>query len=361
MDELDRPGDSHELDLVARLRAEPVPADGTTARHHSQLVAVIQTAKAVAAPSVEVDVEADEAEDVDPGVVRLARASADEERRRPRRLLATAAAVAAIAGGLVAAGRLAPDSRDDTVAGESPTPCGNELPLSFPVPSGFEGPFPGPSGEVTDPPDPPDAFQQHWRRGEVTIDVRWPSTMGTDHTTPPPAGVTERELDDTEPAHAAGGRHSLREAFRTEALGTGVCSGLEVALTSADVDASEDVLDHIEVALLGPGGPLVTGRPLVIGSTTGDAVPAIEEPSSCPGTVGGFPNDGAPTHPTARDALGSYVASNPLTPLDGYVEIALPDGSFAYTYDSQPDFTAGVVHVMPSVEGWRVAWEATRC
>lgn len=406
MDELDRfdgpdrpegfdGPEGRDLELVARLRTEPAPDDDTTARHHRQLVAAIQAAGAPAAvstgttagPTTSVGTPSDNGaapppspvahdDDVDRGeeapVVELdPLPGARRGRRRARhRLIATAAAVTVIAGGLVAVSRWASDGDDSTVAGpspaEEPPPCGTELPFTFPVPAGFEGPLPGPSGEASDPYGPTDSLKLHWRsvEGDATIDVRWPSSLPMDPTTPVPGGVTDRMRYPSEET----GDGDLLESFYSQAIGTGECSGLDVNVTSADAGANETILDQIGLALVGPGGPLASERPLVTGSTTADTLPTVEESSTCPGTEGG-PVEGAPTYPTPREALGFYVATDTRFPADGYQEVGLPDGSFAYTYDAHaalqvPDssYISNVAHVVPSGEGWRVAsWESTRC
>jgi hypothetical protein len=374
MDDLepfDRPFGS-DLELVARLRDDPAPDEASAARHRGQLMAAIQAATASAgttstgttsnngttpppSPSGEAG---DEMPIVDLHLRQPGGESRSGGRRRNhRRLVAAVAAAAVLAGGLLAVRHGVPDRAESTVAGPSESgPCGAELPFAFPVPAGFEGPFAGPSRPGRDASGHEDApLQLHWRNGETAIDVRWPASVRRDPTTPIPEGRTDVL------------RHPAdQESFYSRVLGAGACEGIEVEVTSADGDPDAAVVDQIEMALLGPGGPLEQDVPLVVGSTPADELPPITESSHCPppGTLGGQVDDAA-TYPTARDALGFYVAAQDFLPLDGYRELILPDGSYGYAFED-PTLSDGgtyvTVHVVPDNNGYRVAaWASSSC
>lgn len=357
--------DGRDLELVARLWTEP-PDDDTTARHHRQLVAAIQATStpsdngAAPPPSpMAHDDDSDRGEEAPVVELNPLPSMGGGHRRHRRRLVATAAAVIVIAGGLLTVNRWASDGDDSTETGqppaEEPPPCDTELPFTFPVPAGFDGPFPGPSGEASDPYGPTDALKLHWRSGQVTIDVRWPTSLPMDPTTPTPGGETHRMRY---PAEFTGDG-SLLETFYSQALGTGDCTGLDVNVASPDPGANETVLAQIDMALVGPGGPLAPQSPLVTGSTTADTLPSLAD-WDCEGPDNrGGPVEGGATHPTPHDALGFFVATDHVLSQHGYQEIVLPDGSYGYAHHFGPDVTT-VVHVVPSDAGWRVASWATK-
>jgi hypothetical protein len=378
-----------DLELVARLRDDPAPDEASAARHRGQLMAVIQAATTPAIRSATPSAgttsnngttppsspAGDEMPIVD---LRLRHPGGESRsggrRRNHRRLAAAVAAAAVLAGGLLAVRHVVPDRTESTVAGPSETgPCGTELPFAFPVPAGFEGPVAGPSKPRRHHSGQEDApLQLHWRNGETTIDVRWPASVRRDPTTPIPEGRTDVLRHPADPPVEG----SSQESFYSRVLGAGACDGIEVEVTSADPHADGDldadgdpdaaVVDQIEMALLGPGGPLEQDVPLVVDSTPADELPPITESPHCPppGTLGGQV-DAAATYPTARDALGFYVAAHDFLPLDGYRELTLPDGSYGYAFED-PTLSDGgtyvTVLVVPDNNGYRVAaWASSTC
>jgi hypothetical protein len=394
MDELD-------LELVARLRPEPVPDPRTVTRHRERLRAAIETAAPSVVPGADpspaprapaAGSTATDSDGCDPrsgvpvilfaeprtpaGSVSGAGPSPLERTRsRSRRRLLAVAAGVAVAGGLVAMARLAAGPVDETTtetrpgaapgagttrpAAEGGPQCGPELPFTFPAPTGFEGPLPGASGAVPDSPGAvPDPLTLHWRSAEATIDVRWPSSDRFDSL--PPAG----QLDFVEdPPHAAELRIAQRATFRTLALGDGDCSGLDVTVTAGDTVAAAAILDQVEMALAGPGGRLAPAEPavpLVTASATAETLPPV---SSCTNPESGESLDnvsgaveGTGTYPTPQEALGFYVSTVPWYPRQGYQEITLPDGSVGYAHRPAPDADVVlVVHVVHESDGWSVA------
>jgi hypothetical protein len=210
-----------------------------------------------------------------------------------------------------------------------------------------------------------DPLWMHWRGAEAIIDVRWPSFERVEPDTPAgPANVTEDE-----PPPAEEGRSTQRAVFRTASLGEGDCSGLDVTVTAGDAAVAAAVLDQVEMALVGPGGPLAPTEPLLSGTTTAEALPEVT-PCRDPETDETLDNVGGPvrdteTYATPQEALGFYVATVPWYPRTDYEEIRLPDGSVGYTHRPRHNQDAGVVlavHVVRQSDGWTVAAvEASSC
>jgi len=382
MDELD-------LELAARLRPDEAPDPETETRHRGQLTAVIQAAVAGTAPiagpalapvapvfpeDLENLEDADDAELEDAPIVPLSRPAASPRRRRSRRrVVALAAATVALAGGLVAVTRMAGSPGDGTTTGDQPTAsvgCGTELPFTIPAVAGFEGPFPGLSEGAPTPPElSPDTLLLHWESADATIDLRWPSYPPLDPETGLTEGTASHSDHPPEPLPETG-RWASRGEIYTRELGAVECSGLDLTAISGDAAGSRSALDQIQMALLGPSGPLVPEWPrLVTDTTSADTLPrVVDGEDRCVDDRGSHPNvrgtvEGTATHPTSREALGFYLATEPVLGLGDYQEIALPDGSFGYALHAGLNGEITVVlHVVQSGGGWKVAsFEHTAC
>lgn len=292
-------------------------------------------------------------------------------RRTPRwaKPAAAAAAVMLLAGGLFVAGQLADDRDDRTETGTQPGPaCGPELPFTFPAPEGFEGPASVPaSSEIVGPNW--NGVVLRWQGSEGTIDVYWPGLPG-DPTTP--FRTDEIWAFAISPRQTPDGQWAQQVELQTTALGDDACDSFMAVVTTPDADSTRGVVAQIGLGLVGPDGVAPGPKPtLVTRTTTIDALPDIE-PCTPPtdaedaenygGTVGD-----AGTHPTPEEAL-AYFAPTDLQrlPQGGYVQATLPDGSYAFLFEPDPEraadfFTVAVV-VDPVDGGWTVtSWESTGC
>jgi len=305
--------------------------------------------------------------DEPPGVgVRTLRPSAGARPDR-RRILAAAAAVVALVGGLLTATRLATNRTDRTEATVPGGPqavrpeCGGNLPFELSAHDlGYEGPFPGPAPGVTRPPNDvnaPDDLRVHWTRADGSLDVSWPSYPPIDPTTP-----WESDLVSISDVVRDDGNGEV--SFSSTRLGTGACAGLGITVTTGDRDATAIVIDQLELAIAGPGGPLAisTGE-LVTSSEAAQALPTDVVPCSPPtqehpsGTMPIEISSQLTDYSTPDDALLAYVATDPGTYGPWWTRLELPDGSMGYAYRDpigDDHLLLAIVHVVDGGTGWRV-------
>lgn len=301
----------------------------------------------------------------------LADARSHRRVRRVGGVLATAAATASVVVALFAmvSGRPAQDVSviDPAAPPDAATPvtpslsaaadatCGDELPITVPVPDGYEGPTLGPSADGTDPVES-GQHVVHWTSSTGSIEVRWPAdadaaVWGTRNI---------RDIGDVIQQDDGTWRQTMGQPA------TGVteagCTHMQVTVfdqTRTGLDATTEPL------FSGPYLPV--GTPLVAQSRPADSLPSAIA-CNAPAGVSTPPNQGgqadsAPAE-TAEEALAEFLEDHRTLLAAGYIALHLPDGSIAYVQPAPDDDSAyiTVIHVTETTSGWQVdSWDATGC
>lgn len=302
------------------------------------------------------------------------------EHRRPRRLL-RAVALAVLMAGAVATVLVAgndphrstptqiatapsttttPSAQPGSPVTAEPVPrCGSEMPRPLDLPEGYSGPQRIPSsvdGQLV----------LGWTSTTGSIVARWPpdpqfrEILGPSQVTP-----------DGLPSVSASGTVRSREGEGGTYLGTIVFGLRNVAqeCRSIQIDVVDTDATRVAagIAWLSNNGLFISNVPLVIASEERHDAPGVVG-CSAPTGVSPPPNRGGPfsgaAQPTSTEALKAFLDANPSLIPDQYLEVRLPDGSFAYAkeHPMRPGSFVTVIHVVRAGSGWGVdRWQASGC
>lgn len=392
-----------ERTLLSALGGDRIPAKATAERHRDQLRHAIRVETRGMPMLVATATGAEQPEShAGAPAVHLDRQrphSPGRPRRRPRLLLAAAAAVTLLLAAAVNQAR--PDGHRQTVtaseppAGPAPEPagrprseprCGTDLPLTVAAPAGYDGPHPGPGGDVATAPEG-DQHVLHWAAPTGTIEVRWPADPAerSIHGEAAPksgSGTGEGVMVSltTKETLTASGRVARHLVADSHPAAEG-CDVMSVTISDADAARAGDATDHVYLHLFDGG----QSQPLVVGSRPAEMAPKAGR-CRVPAGIRQTPKRGSQVadgggYPTPAAALEGFLGGPSAPRHDaelpsgkthpqvsiatrGYEELTLPDGSVAYGYRPTPtgDFYATVIRVRPADAGWAVtAWESSGC
>jgi hypothetical protein len=264
--------------------------------------------------------------------------------------------------------------------------CGDQVPVDILVPVGYDGPRPGPGGDMATAPQR-DQHVVHWASAAGAIEVRWPADpdrrTGFDGTSwdSGPAGRPVTSVTFTGEASATPtGRQAKELVALRQTDSSTACSTVQVVVSDAEVGRVDDTIDAVYLHLFDRDLP-----PLVIGTGEADAAPPVVR-CQTPAGVRTPPNQGGPVtdpavHATPKEALeafleGSQVPSaefdgpsgrqlrQPTIARRGYDEIRLGDGTIAYAKrsDGDPGSFVTVIRIGRADGGWSVtSWEGSGC
>jgi hypothetical protein len=382
--------DMDEFDGLAKLAGPAGPDPETVERHARQLRAAIGAEVASDRSGAGQAGEAPVADLVGAGI---------GGGRRPWRgaVVAAAAAIVVLLGAVgitrVGDGRARQDvatseKGNATPAGQpaATSACGDQLPVDIVVPAGYDGPRPGPGGDVAAAPHP-DQHVVHWASAAGAIEVRWPAdperaaafdgtSWDSGRAGQPVTSVTFTGKASATPT----GRHAKDLVALRQTDSSTACSTVQVVVSDAEVSRVDDTIDAVYLHLFDRDLP-----PLVVGTGEADAAPPVIR-CQAPAGVRTPANQGGPVtdsgvHATPTDALEAFLEGpqvpsahfdgpsgrqlrQPTIARRGYDEFRLDDGTIAYgkRFDGDLGSFVVVIRIGRAGDGWSVtSWEGSGC
>ena len=246
-------------------------------------------------------------------------------------------------------------------ASEPALACGSRLPMEPTIPPGYTGPVHGPSSRSTTP-VMPDQLVLHWDSPTGSLEYRWPDDPDAP-STGPIAPATSGDVTYLGASLLPVGQDAVGASQLVFFSFSGLpseCQTLQFTAFENDTARLTDLVVQIMRR------PFDNGEPLVAQSVDISARPAVGHCTSpvgeaIPDQGGVAPVDG--TFPTPHGALAAFIARYTRVATRGYIEMRLPDGSYAYGVKGPGLETfVTLVDVVPDGSQWRVAsWEGTGC
>lgn len=272
--------------------------------------------------------------------------------------------------------------------------CGSELPFTTILPEDFQGPFPGPSPDASNPAEAGQTLM-HWTGRGGSVELRWPAnleyTEGKQWGAPPNSPDTDLVAFVTIEDLTIDGVEHPNSIVSYGVLPTdvmeGPCDAVQMSVFGPDRDDGRITLvgasfgledpERPNTLVLYPELPRPRDLELVVDSLSVDEVPEVLE---CSGgsEAAGFEvppiksetiSDPQP-FPTPVEALEALLASMEGWPKTGYFELHEPDGSITYgnplddmSLDPRPENGLVIsISVIESEGTWKVdAWSSSGC
>jgi hypothetical protein len=250
-------------------------------------------------------------------------------------------------------------SRATTTTRDISLRCGAELPVDFEIPAGFDGPVRAKADEA--PPLELGQLSFLWTAPDASLEVRWPADAALR------AHVVEMEPGPPSDSIGVGRPLNFQRtpsgiAFQQLTISKGDqqvgCQVLQLTVYGSD-DGVRRADDALNAQLFVDTIPFITGSEDVAELPTAEACPTppgIESPNR------GGAGDGV-AHPTPQDALAAFLAAEGSLPEDGYIQLDLAGGTYAFghrTFDGARWVI--VIHVASVADGWAVDhWDASGC
>ena len=237
--------------------------------------------------------------------------------------------------------------------------CGTELPLDFAIPEGFQGPVRAKADDG--PPLELGQLSLLWTAPDAVIELRWPADAAVRaHVVEMAPGPPNDSVGVSYPPDIS------RTASGTAFLTLGIDKNdqpIGCQVLQLTVYGSDDPVRRTAAVLVDE--PFVRDKRLITRSEDVATIPSAVACRTPPGVES--PNRGGAVvsvaQPSPQDALAAFVATDARIPRDGYVQLDLSDGTFAFGHrDPDDEQWVTVIHVAPVPGGWTVDhWDASGC